>query len=180
MKTKKGFTLIELLIVIAIIGILSAIGLVSLNGAREKARDTKRRSDLTQYRDALVMYHDDNNDEYFPTDIIECVNNQGLGYQHNLPANTYAPEANMKIFSEAGPLITEFLSGQLTPMPSSDTEPNYYCYDTNNNFYSHYLIYTKLEGGAKNWYWVNDKNEIGEETNLHDVTHCATETACGW
>ncbi|MBU2564298.1 prepilin-type N-terminal cleavage/methylation domain-containing protein [Patescibacteria group bacterium] len=59
-KKSKGFTLIELLVVIAIIGILATIVLVSLNSAREKARDVRRIGDLRQVALALEMYYDDN------------------------------------------------------------------------------------------------------------------------
>lgn len=61
MQNRKGFTLIELLVVIAIIGILSAVGLIALNGAREKARDSQRKSDLGQLRTGLALYYDTNN-----------------------------------------------------------------------------------------------------------------------
>ncbi len=64
LKQNKGFTLIELLVVIAIIGILSSVVLASLNTARVKARDTKRKADLNQIAIAMQFYYDDNG--YYP------------------------------------------------------------------------------------------------------------------
>lgn len=60
-KTKAGFTLIELLIVIAIIGVLSNIVLVSLSNARVKAREAKAKSELSNIRNAIAILAIDTN-----------------------------------------------------------------------------------------------------------------------
>lgn len=57
---RAGFTLVELLVVISIIGLLSSIVLASLNSARTKARDVRRRADLKQLQLALELYFDAN------------------------------------------------------------------------------------------------------------------------
>ncbi len=58
-KIKNGFTLIELLVVIALIGILSTLVLANLNSARERSRDTQRKSDLRSIQTALRLYYND-------------------------------------------------------------------------------------------------------------------------
>lgn len=53
---KNGFTLIELLVVISILGILASFVISSMTGAQKQARDSQRKSDLNQYRNALETY----------------------------------------------------------------------------------------------------------------------------
>ena len=60
-NNSKGFTIIELLVVISIIGLLSTISVVALNGARKKSRDAKRIADINNLQTALELYYNDNN-----------------------------------------------------------------------------------------------------------------------
>lgn len=57
---KLGFTLIELLVVISIIGILVAVGATSYQRAVKLSRDSKRKTDLEQIRQALETFRSEN------------------------------------------------------------------------------------------------------------------------
>ena len=65
-KLSLGFTLIELLIVIAIIGILAALIMTNVQGVRERARDSRRKADLSALKTSLRLYYNDQ--KIFPPD----------------------------------------------------------------------------------------------------------------
>lgn len=54
-KKTSGFTLIELLITISIIAILAVTGILIYTGAQKKARDSKKRQDVTSIAQALEL-----------------------------------------------------------------------------------------------------------------------------
>ncbi len=74
-----GFTLIELLIVMAILGALASIVVLTFPAATERARDSNRKSDMSQYRTALETFANANNGFYpgFSNPIQPGIENAG-------------------------------------------------------------------------------------------------------
>ncbi|MDE1924819.1 MAG: prepilin-type N-terminal cleavage/methylation domain-containing protein [Patescibacteria group bacterium] len=67
-KPARAFTLVELMVVIAIIGILASIIVVSLSSSKAKGRDAKRVSDIRTIQLALEEYYNDN--QSYPVSIV--------------------------------------------------------------------------------------------------------------
>ncbi len=67
-KSSNGFTIVELLVVVAIIGILSAIGTVSYNGYVSGSKKTAAENTIQQIALAQTEYYS-NNGEYFLSEV---------------------------------------------------------------------------------------------------------------
>src|SRR3989344_4718220 len=108
---KKGFTLIELLVVISIISLLSSIVLSSLNVARAKARDARRKQELVSLRNAILLYYDSHGTmpinrnpccgypDYSPNFLQELVTD---GYFSTIPKSPSSPSSNPYVYYDYG------------------------------------------------------------------------------
>src|SRR6187551_316600 len=103
---KRGFTLIELLIVIAILGILSVIGINNFITARIKALDAERKSDLQTISKSLEAYINDHSLYPSTTELPAWgqpfTDTKGTIYTAKLPADpgghtyAYVPASDKK------------------------------------------------------------------------------------
>ena len=85
-KHKQGFTLVEIMIVVAIIGLLAAIGIPSFMKARDKSLANTKEANMKQVEGAIAQYALDNSktsgvvvawtdlDEYLKDDDINSYN----------------------------------------------------------------------------------------------------------
>lgn len=160
LKKQKGFTLIELLVVIAIIGILASVVLVSLGGARSKARDARRESDIRQISLAMEMYYD-----------------QYTHYATLTAGDNYTGTA------ASGTLDSDFTIGSyLSPVPMDPGGgSNAGCNDVVNRGYighansgaiasaSQYCIYSCLEDGS---YFMASEKGTRKDTAMPTTYYC--------
>ncbi len=145
MQKQKGFTLIELLIVIAIIGMLATLAVVSLTSAQQRARDTKRVADIKALQTAMELNWNEN--AQYPALVAGT--------------DTWATlSAGLTDFISALPVDPDHADGStytyLVNMTATDTQQQYYVAATLENP-THNALEQDIDGavGAAGWVGVN-------------------------
>lgn len=152
--SKSGFTLIEVLVVIAIIGILSAILYANFGNARVDARNKTLKSEIKEVQLALEVYKSQNG--YYP---------KAAGTDH---ASNYNNELKTA-------LVPEFIAEMPVNADSSNSNCSLkYVTDVNGTYFK--LTAARCHGGAAN---AADGVQQNDEFARCPSSCSASPTKCG-
>lgn len=138
MPKKSAFTLIELLIVVAIIGVLSVVGLIAYGNFLKNSRDAKRQSDLKIIQSALEDYHADL--LFYPT-AAGLVLSQAVSFDSDIGRGSGTAPSTKKTYLNVVP--KDPTSSTTTPYCYTTTPAN--CDNSASNRCSSYTLYAKLD-----------------------------------
>lgn len=108
---KKGFSLIELLVVITIIAALISIALPNFLGARQRAKDARKKAELTELKSALRLYYVDH--QSYPTGAGSNINGCGTTGTSQCPlAGPFqaGPSGSETVYMKALPVSYNYYS----------------------------------------------------------------------
>lgn len=144
-KNLTGFTLIELLVVISIIALLSSIALIALMSARQKSRDVKRLSDMTQMNTALELYFGAN--KGYPSSSTGIPSDLWPLFVASIPSAPQPADGGCEMVNYPSP-----------PVPAGVTGSQYYYYPSGQSYvisgqtvYPDYVYYFCLGNATGNF-----------------------------
>ncbi|MBI3887778.1 prepilin-type N-terminal cleavage/methylation domain-containing protein [Candidatus Microgenomates bacterium] len=134
----QGFTLIELLIAIAIVGIMGAVFVTTINPSVQfkKANDTERKSALRQIQAGLELYRADQS--AYPASLPNCGSALALGgttYLQKVPCDPKNTGQYVYRYIRNGTQYTLIACLENTNDPQKDTANNItYCTGSTTNW----------------------------------------------
>lgn len=165
MKNKKAFTLVELLVVMAIMAILTTIGLSSFGTIREKSRDSKRKENLESIAKALEMYYNDWG--HYPLAETDVAHSRMMGCGNG---------SEICNWGDPWSAYKTDVSNSTLYMPELPQDPSgfqyYYLTDSKG---SYYMLFAYLENKEDSRV---AKNSDGDE-GFYQNTYCKVEASGG-
>jgi prepilin-type N-terminal cleavage/methylation domain-containing protein len=159
-----GFTLVELILTMAIIAILSVIGIGSYTAATVKSRDTQRKGDLSQIVKAIEMFNNDLGK--YPSAI------DGVMYCPG-PDGTEAPCGN-SIFSYSGAQLATYMQSAPSD-PTLATSGRKYVYIPDENLRS-FALYAALENTEDRDVVIDANTKLPTDWGIN----CGITTKCNY
>ncbi|KKS96694.1 MAG: hypothetical protein UV73_C0009G0045 [Candidatus Gottesmanbacteria bacterium GW2011_GWA2_43_14] len=100
---RKGFTIIEILVSVALIALLSTMGVTGFQAVSRGGRDALRKTDLEQIRSALEIFKSDYGS--YPDSSEECLPDIPPEYINNYPVD---PKSDYRYcYNKTSPLTYE-------------------------------------------------------------------------